>query len=307
MPLTDLKIRTAGPGKYSDGHGLTLEVRKTGAKLWRYRYRIAGRENTYALGEYVRAPNGESDEEAAERKESGRYALAEARIERDRCRALVKRGTHPAHERQARRAQEMAENANTFEGLATEWLQQKRAHWTERSVSYTERVLKADVFPYLGPLPIRSVSAADVLSVVQRIEARGAVSVALLVRRWISGIYRYAVATLRADGDPAAALKGAIQKPRTKHHRPLTRDQIAELLQCIEDYPARPTAIAVHLLLLAFVRPTELRGARWTEFNLDAAQWRIPAARMKMRGEHVVPLSRQSVRLLRERSVHLTP
>lgn len=293
MPLTDAKIRNTKPGekpiKLTDGGGLYLEVRPTGAKLWRYRYRIAGKENVFAVGEYFNDKRG------------GHISLDDARSERDKARALVKQGIHPAHHRQAERLATHAENANTFEAVAREWIAKKKPGWTAYYLRQVERFLEADVFPYVGNLPIRNVTAAHLLEIVRRIEGRGAETVALLVRQWASAIFRYAVATLRADADPAAALKGAIHRPKIEHRKPLSRDQIAGFVNALEGYAGyRTTVIALRLMLLTFVRTVELRGAYWAEIDLDRAEWRIPAERMKMREPHIVPLSRQAVELLRE-------
>lgn len=293
MPLTDAKIRNTKPGekpiKLTDGGGLYLEVRPTGAKLWRYRYRIAGKENVFAVGEYYNDKRG------------GHISLDGARTERDKARALVKQGMHPAHNRQAARLATHAENANTFEAVAREWIAKKKPGWTPYYLRQVERFLESDVFPYVGNLPIRNVTAAHLLEIVRRVEGRGAETVALLVRQWASAIFRYAVATLRADTDPAAALKGAIHRPKVKHHKPLSRDQIADFVKALNGYGGyRTTVIALRLMLLTFVRTVELRAAHWTEIDLDRAEWRVPAERMKMREAHIVPLSRQAVELLRE-------
>lgn len=287
MALTDAKIRNAKPAdkplKLTDGGGLYLEVRPTGSKLWRYRYRIAGKENVFAVGEYPT------------------IGLADARSERDRAKALVKQGVHPAHSRQAERLANQAENANTFEGVAREWIAKKSNGWTPYYLRQVERFLAADVFPYVGKLPIRNVSAAHLLEIIRRIEGRGAETVALLVRQWCSAIFRYAVATLRADTDPAAALKGAIHRPKIKHSKPLSPEQIGDFAKALEEYGGyRTTVIALKLMLLTFVRTVELRKAEWSEFNEDFTEWRIPAERMKMREGHVVPLSKQAGELLRE-------
>lgn len=293
MPLTDAKIRNTKPGekpiKLTDGGGLYLEVRPTGAKLWRYRYRIAGKENVFAVGEYFNDKRG------------GHISLDDARTERDKARALVKQGIHPSHNRQAARLATHAENANTFEAVAREWIAKKKPGWTPYYLRQVERFLESDVFPYVGNLPIRNVTAAHLLEIVRRIEGRGAETVALLVRQWASAIFRYAVATLRADTDPAAALKGAIHRPKVEHRKPLSRDQIADFVKALEGYAGyRTTVIALRLMLLTFVRTVELRAAHWAEIDLDRAEWRIPAERMKMREPHIVPLSRQAVELLRE-------
>lgn len=293
MPLTDAKIRNtkpeAKPVKLVDGGGLYLEVRPSGAKLWRYRYRIAGKENVFAVGEYFNDKRGEH------------VSLDEARSERDKARALVKQGIHPAHHRQAERLATHAENANTFEAVAREWIAKKKPRWTPYYLRQVERFMQADVFPKIGKLPIRSVTAAHLLEIVKLIEGRGAETVAVLVRQWASAVFRYAVATLRADSDPAAALKGAIHRPKVEHHKPMTRDQIGDFVKALDGYAGyRTTVIALRLMLLTFVRTVELRGAEWSEFDLDRAEWRIPSERMKMRESHTVPLSWQAVELLRE-------
>jgi integrase len=227
--------------------------------------------------------------------------LGEARAKRNEWRALVKQGIHPAHSRRAGRIEQCARNANTFEAVAREWMAKKITVWTPYYARQIERFLKADVFPHVGALPIRNVTAAHLLEILRRIEERGAQAVALMVRQWISAVFRYAVATLRADADPATALKGAIHRPRTKHAKPLSRDEIADFAQALKSYGGyRTTVIALRLMLLTFVRTKELRTAPWSEVNLDRAEWRIAAQRMKMREPHIVPLSRQAVALLRE-------
>ena len=291
MPLTDAKVRNAKPAekplKLTDGGGLYLEVRPSGTKLWRLRYRIDGKENVFAIGSY---------------QEIG---LADARNEREKTKPLIRQGIHPSHNRQAERLAVSAANANTFEAVAREWIKKKAPGWTPYYLRQVERFMAADVFPFVGKLPIRNVSAAHLLDILGRIEARGAATVALLVRQWSSAVFRYAVATLRADADPAAALKGAIHRPKVQHNKPLSRELIAEFSKVLEQYGGyRTTVIALRLMLLTFVRTVELRKAEWSEFDLDRAEWRIPAERMKMRETHIVPLSRQVVELLRELSTH---
>lgn len=286
MPLTDAKIRSTKPAekafKVSDSEGLYLLVKPNGTKLWRWKYRIAKKENHFAIGVYPRV------------------SLAEAREARDAGRKLVKQGVHPAHERQAQQAAQVAENANTFEAVAREWVDKKKLGWTPYYLRQVERFLAADVFPYIGSLPIRNVTAAHLLEIVRRVEGRGAETVAVLLRQWASAIFRYAVATLRGDADPAA-LKGAIHRPKVKHHRPLSRNQIVDFAKALDSYGGyRTTVIALRLMLLTFVRTVELRAAEWDEIDLDRAEWRIPAERMKKREPHLVPLCRQTVELLRE-------
>ncbi len=287
MPLTDAKIRAAKPSskpiKMADGGGLYLEVRPTGAKLWRYRYRIADKENIFAIGEYPIV------------------SLADARAEHVRARALVKAAVHPSHNRKVEHLTNLAANANTFGAVANEWVAKKSSNWTANYQRQVAGVLAADVLPYIGKLPIRSVTAAHLLEIVRRVEGRGATTVALLIRQWSSAIFRYAVVTLRADNDPAAALRGAVERSKTVHHRPLSRAQIVRFMDALERYGGyRTTVIALRLMLLTFVRTVELRKARWSEFDLVEAQWRIPEDRMKMREPHIVPLSKQAVELLQE-------
>jgi integrase len=286
MTLTDTRIRNTKrskkPLKLADAGGLYLEVRPSGSKLWRYRYRIARKENVYALGEYPAV------------------SLADARVERDKAKKLVKQGIHPAHNRQALRAATISEGENSFAALTREWIAQRRANWTPYYLRQVESFMKADVFPYIGTLPIRSVTSAHLLEIVKRVEKR-APTVALLVRQWCSAVFCYAVSTLRADGDPTVALKGALSRPKVRHHKPLKRGDIPRFLKSLSKSGGfRTTTIAMQLLMLTFVRPVELRAAEWTEFDLEGAEWRIPAERMKMREEHIVPLPHQAVELLAE-------
>ena len=287
MPLTDAKIRNSKPGekpiRLNDGGWLYLEIRPSGTKLWRFRYRITGKENIYAIGEYPQV------------------SLADARSAREEARELVKQGIHPAHHRKAQELITVRENANTFEAVTREWIGQKKPGWTAYYLRQVERFMESDVFPHIGALPVRSVTAAHLLEIIKRVEGRGAETVALLVRQWCSAVFRYAVATLRADSDPAAALRGAITRPKVEHRKPLTRAQITAFLKALDGFSGfRTTTIALRLALVTFVRTVELRAAEWSEIDFDRAEWRIPAERMKMREPHLVPLSTQALALLRE-------
>ena len=284
--LTDAKIRNAKPGtspyKLPDGHGLFLAVNPTGAKCWRYRYRIAGRENLFAIGEYPE------------------ISLLAARAERERARTLVTQGIHPSAARRAQKLITTNQSATTFEAVAREWIESKQKNWSAYYLSQVENVMQADVFPEIGKLPIRAINAAHLLGILKRVEKRGAPNIAILIRQWSSAVFRMAVTSLRADNDPAAALKGTISKPATKHKNALTHSEIPILLSRIEEARSTPQIkIALQLLMLTFVRPSELREAPWSEFDLDRAIWEIPAERMKMRRPHIVPLSTQAVELLR--------
>lgn len=293
MPLTDTAVRNAkyGQSKNSlrDGGGLVLVLRATGAKLWHYRYRIDGRENTFSIGEYFND------------RRLGHVSIDDARKARDAAKQLVKRGIHPGHQRRVDKLVQRAQSATTFEGVAREWIERKRSSWTPYYASQIEGFLSADVFPVVGDMPIREVTPAHLLDILRRVEDRGALTVALLLRQWCSAVFRYAVVTLRTDADPAAALRGAVTRRKVKHKVPLSRQQIADLRCAMESYGGnRETVIALNLLLLTFVRPVELRESRWSEIDFERAEWRVPAERMKMREAHVVPLSRQAVELLVE-------
>lgn len=240
--LTDAKVRNAKPRetdyKLPDGHGLILSVHTTGAKCWRYRYRIGGRENLYAIGQYPA------------------ISLLEARAERDRARDLVRQGIHPASNRRANKLIATEHAATTFEAVAQEWIGQNRDGWSAYYLSQVENILSADVFPSIGKLPIKSVGAAHLLGILKRVEKRGAPNIAILIRQWSSAIFRFAVSTLRAESDPAAALKGSISKPRTKHKKAATQTELPTLLRRIEESRSTPQIrIALRLLVLTFVRP----------------------------------------------------
>lgn len=287
MPLYDATVRNAKPKdkpyKLADAEGLYLLVNAGGSKLWRWKYRLDGKENVLALGEYPEV------------------GIAEARRARDAARLLVRQGIHPARQRKAERVQQAAESANTFKAVAREWIAKKSPGWSPYYLKQIEGFMDADVYPHIGALAIRNVTAHQLLEIVHRIEGRGASTVAVLVRQWLSAIFRYAVATLRADTDPAAALRGAITRPKVKHRKPLSRADIPPFMAALAKYGGyRTTVISLRLVMLTFVRPGEMRAASWAEFDLDRAEWRIPAERMKMREAHVVPLSRQALDLLGE-------
>lgn len=282
MPLTDVKIRQSKAAdkvlKLTDSNGLYLEVKPNGSKLWRYRYKIAGKENLFAIGEYPAV------------------SLQDARKARDDARELVKQGVHPSHARQSSLTDQLVKNANTFEAVSREWLDRKKEKWTPYYHKQATSCLEQNAFPKIGRLPIRNVTAAHLLEILQAMERRGAETYALQLRQWCSAIFRHAVVTLRADGDPAAALKGAIQRPQVNHSKPMSAGQIGDFKARLTKYGGnRTTVIAMRLMLYTFVRTVELRKAPWAEFDIVAAEWKIPPERMKKRRLHVVPLARQAV------------
>lgn len=287
MPLTDIKIRQAKPGKTSskltDSGGLYLEVTTGGSKLWRYRFRLAGKENTYAIGSYPEV------------------SLSDARTERDLARDLVKSGRNPAHVRQTEKAQQLTENCNTFKIVAQEWIEKRLAQRTEKYRDQINRAFVNDVYPKIGRLPLREITAAQVLEIITAMDRRGATTLALMVRQWISAVFCYGVATLRADSDPAAAVRGAIRRNEVNHSRPMSLEELREYFKAVKNYGGhRITVIALYLLPILFVRTVELRLAEWSEFDLDGALWTVPAQRMKKRKTHLIPLPDSALLLLRE-------
>lgn len=296
--LTDAAIRNAKPGaapfKLSAGKGLYVVVQPSGKKLWRYRYRLAGpdgirRENMYALGVYgKRGPD------------KGEYTLAEAQEERARARELVKRGIHPAHDRQQRRKAVIEAQANTFKSVAEEWIAHNREHWTDYYRKQIERAFADVVYPDIGDLPITSITPPQLLKMVKA-KAKVAPTVALLLRQWMGAVFRYAIGEHKASSDPSSAIRGTVKRRPVRSKEPLREKDIPAFRKALaESGGTRPTQIGLQLLLYTFVRPGELRGAAWKEFDLEGALWRIPGARMKMREPHIVPLSHQAVLLLEE-------
>jgi len=295
MAITDTKVRQAKPTdkpyKLVDGNGLYLEVRPTGAKFWRYRFELPpGKESKFTIGEYPAV------------------SLAEAREIRKWAREQVRAGISPTMARANERRLAAVDASSTFKSVATEWIEANREHWSAGHTKQIEDVFGGDVYPHIGSLPIKAVTAHDLLGLLRRIEERGANSIALLARQRCSSVFRYAITTLRAENDPTSALFGAIKRKPVRHHPHLTLEKIPELLGRIEAYGGYlGTKIALRLLLLTFVRTAELRKSEWGEFDLDGSRfslggptWVIPAERMKMRKMHLVPLSRQAVAALEE-------
>ncbi len=284
MPLTDTRIRFLKPSekpyRLTDGGGLGLEVRPTGGRLWRYRYRLAGKENVFAIGAYPEV------------------SLKEARNARDDARKLVKKGIHPAHQRKADLLRAAHENANTFEAVAREWLEANKKHWTPRTYRQRKRLLERDVLPAIGALPMRQVTPADGHKILQRIEAR-APQMAVIAKQSIGAISRLAIVTMRADSDIAYPLRNTVRTVPVKHKRPLRPNEIPKFFAALDQYAGYfPTKAAIRLLWFTLARPTEVLEARWDEFDLDNAVWTIPAERMKMRQSHTFPLPTQAIELL---------
>lgn len=287
MPLTDLAVRNAKPSaktvRLRDERGLYLEISPKGGKWWRLRYTFRGKENMLSLGVY---PD---------------VSLKDARERRDEARKLIANGTDPSAARKEEKAEAAAE-ALTFEHVAREWYERFKPKWSpSHSLDVIQR-LEKNAFPSLGQLPIRDITAPELLAAVRLIETRGAVESARRVLQMCGQVFRYAIATGQADRDIAADLRGALPPAREKHHASITDPKgVAQILRAIDGYQGSMVACcALRLAPLVFVRPGELRHAEWSEIDLDKAEWRIPAEKMKMREQHIVPLSRQAVAILRE-------
>lgn len=318
--LTDTQCRTAKPKdkpyKLSDGKGLYLEIKPNGVKAWRYRFELregaVAKESVFAIGDYVAVPSGESSEEAQARRGGQRFSLAEARDERTKARALVKQGINPAHNRQLERIRREQESATTFKAVANEWLALK--DWEEVTKTRRLDMLTRVVFPKIGSLPVKSITPAHILDVLNTAAKKNGLTVAAEAKRTMSGVFELAVSTLRAESDPVYPVRKALPANKTQHKRPLDSGEIGQLLRDVEGHGGRhETITAFHLMWLTLCRPSEAVEARWDEFDLEAAVWRIPAERMKKRKAHAMPLPTQAVEMLRAlhgltgRHVHLFP
>lgn len=288
MPLTDTQIKTlkpdAKPRKVADEKGLFLLLTPTGGKLWRLKFRFDGKEKLLALGSY---PD---------------VSLKDARARRDEARKLLADGIDPAEERKAAKAARVVAVANNFEAIAREWFGKQASGWADTHADKILQRLEKDVFPWLGSRPISGITPPDLLATVRRIEARGALDTAHRALQNCGQIFRYAVATGRAERDPTGDLRGALPPRRTGHFAAITEPvEVGALLRAIDAF--KGTLIvqsALKLGPLVFVRPGELRKAEWAEFDLEKGEWSIPPERMKAKRAHLVPLSSQAVAILRD-------
>lgn len=287
MPLSDLAVRAAKlaekPRKLADEKGLYLLINSVG-KYWRFDYRFDQKRKTLAFGVYPDT------------------TLSMARTRRDEARQLLAKGADPGANRRAAKAACQERVTHAFEGVAREWLSKQSKVWTSSHTEKTLRRLEQDIFPWLGSRLTSEITAPELLVQLRRIENRGAIETAHRIKQNCSQVFRYAIATGRAQRDPAADLRGALTPVKVKHHASITDPQeIGALLRALDEYRGNfITKCALGLAPLVFVRPGELRKAEWSEFNLETAEWRIPAQRMKMREMHIVPLSKQAIQLLQD-------
>lgn len=284
MALTELEIRSARaaekPIKLFDGDGLYLFVQPSGGRWWRFKYRFDGKERELSLGVYPEV------------------SLKLARTRREDARRTVAQGIDPSAERKAAKEARQV----TFELVADEWLALQAKKLAPVTYNKARWMLSTFIYPRLGSRPISAITAPELLAALRVIEARGTYDTAHRTKQRVGQVFRYAIATGRAERDISVDLRGALAPVVVKNHAAIT-DPIAigHLLRAIDGYCGQPvTHAALKLAPLAFVRPGELRQAEWSEINFDGAEWRIPGARMKMREAHIVPLPRQALQILRD-------
>ena len=288
--LTDAKCRTATSQgkairKLADEGGLYLWVYADGRKYWRLRYWLAGKEKSLSLGVYPE------------------IGLKAARAKRDAERKRLDANLDPSAERKADKLRKKLAAANSFEAVAREWYAKQSHTWVPGHALDVKRRLEKNAFPYLGMRPIAEIEAPELLAAVRKIEERGAHDLAHRVLSVCGQVFRYGIATGRCTRDIAADLRGALTPHKKTHLAAVRPEELPELLKAIATYDEigdRQTRLALHMLALTFVRTSELIGAEWHEFDLDNAMWVIRAGRMKMKSEHVVPLSKQSLAMLAE-------
>ena len=290
MPLTDTAVRNAKPGekpiRIFDGRGMYLEVTTKGSKLWRLKYRFGGKGKLLALGTY---PD---------------VSLIKAREKRELARKLLAESIDPSEHRKAGKATRAGLASNTFEVIGREWYAKTAPMLADNTKSKLLRFLEVDVFPWIGARPIASLTAADLIKVIERIEQRGAMDIARRVHNYMGRIFRYAVGRGLANRDPSRdiELKDILPPENVQHHASVTDPKaVGGLLRAIDGFTGSfSTRCALRLASLVFVRPGNLRHAEWSEIDFDKAEWRIPAGKMKVKEQHIVPLSTQAIAILRE-------
>lgn len=284
--LTDTKIRQTKPAdkpqKLTNSNGLYLLINPNGSKLWRYRFRLGGKETVFAIGAYPTVN------------------LAQARAARDAARELVKQGINPAHNRASMLAEQIADNRNTFSAIAEEFIASKQGK-SQTYINGIRRDFKTYVYPTIGNLPINTITPQQVMTCLDKCKSKGVIVTGINVRQRMSSVFMLAIRTLRAERDPTLAFKEYFQRPPIQNAEALSKVEIGEFVRHLKAYNgSRTVVIAIWLLLYTASRTIEIRRAEWADFQLDEGLWTIPANKMKKRRPHTVPLSRQTCALLRE-------
>lgn len=287
MPLNARQVDTVKPRekifKLADGGGLYLQINPNGSKYWRMKYRFAGKEKKLSFGIY---PD---------------ISLAEARTKRDEARKVLANDKDPGEIKKADQLAKKLSVTNTFEAIALEWYNAKVSGWSKNYADYVKRAFRNNVFPHLGSQPVNEIKPLELLSVLQRMEKRGAPELASKVRQRCSEVFRYAIVTGRAEYNPASDLGSALQGHEKQHYPFLTAAELPEFLHKLSNYSGSLiTLLATRLLMLTGLRTVELRLAEWCEIDFNHHIWEIPKTRMKMKRPHVVPLSTQSLSALRQ-------
>lgn len=286
MALTDTACKNTKPNadkpyKLTDEKGLYLLINQNGSKYFRMDYRFGGKRKTLALGVYPET------------------SLKQARDKRDEARSQLADGIDPSLKRKAEKTGSLE---NTFSAIAKEFIENNRNRWSESHLNHVEQRLERDVYPWLGNRPVKELTAQEVLATLKRIVDRGALESAARAKQLIGQALRYGIATGRAERDVTADLRGALPSPVKGHFAAITEPKpLAQLLRDIDSYGGNfVVRTALQLQPLIFARPANLAMAEWSEFDLDAAEWRIAADKMKMKDAHIVPLSTQAITLLRD-------
>lgn len=292
MKLTAIQVKNAKPKekdyKLSDGEGLFLLVKKTGAKKWRLKYRYLNKENTFTIGAYPM------------------ISLQEARDAKFEAKRLLNQGINPNEQKKAEKQEKLINQENNFEAIALEWHDNRKSRWKEKYSTEILNRLKDDIFPHIGKIPIKEIEAPLLLEIIRKIEKRGALELSRRQLQKCGEIFRYAIATGRAVRDPSNDIKEAL-KPMTKSHfAAIEVEELPEFLTVLRSNKARlyqTTQNAIWLMMLTFVRTGELIGARWDEIDFEKRRWIISAERMKMKKEHIVPLASQAIDILKDQKI----
>ncbi|HCS7287911.1 TPA: tyrosine-type recombinase/integrase, partial [Escherichia coli] len=290
MKLNARQVDAAKPRekayKLADGAGLYLEVVPSGSRYWRMKYRFNGKEKRMAFGVYPAV------------------SLAQARALRDEAKKKLAEGIDPSFAKKEEKLVRDVQLNNTFQAVALEWHGTKVSRWSEGYASDIIEAFNKDIFPYIGQLPVNDIKPLVLLNVLRRMESRGATEKAKKVRQRCSEVFRYAIVTGRAEYNPAADLTSAMSGHESKHYPFLTVEELPDFFKALAGYTGSPLVVlAARLLILTGVRTGELRGAFWSEFDLEKAVWEIPAERMKMKRPHLVPLSTQALEIVQQLKV----
>ncbi|EPJ1701800.1 tyrosine-type recombinase/integrase, partial [Escherichia coli] len=290
MKLNARQVDAAKPRekayKLADGAGLYLEVVPSGSRYWRMKYRFNGKEKRMAFGVYPAV------------------SLAQARALRDDAKKKLAEGIDPSLAKKEEKLVRDVQLNNTFQAVALEWHGTKVSRWSEGYASDIIEAFNKDIFPYIGQQPVNEIKPLVLLNVLRRIESRGATEKAKKVRQRCSEVFRYAIVTGRAEYNPAADLTSAMSGHESKHYPFLTVEELPDFFKALAGYTGSPLVVfAARLLILTGVRTGELRGAFWSEFDLEKAVWEIPAERMKMKRPHLVPLSSQALEIVQQLKV----